>query len=92
VILESGLLLRSQRCVIVEKPTMRVVSFESMSIVLQRFLILIRTLQQIGIGERALLLQTSSGNVLWDCVPYLDAAAIQWVCLTESNLIAIPAN
>lgn len=28
----------------------------------------------IGIGQRALLIQTPAGNVLWDCVPMLDAA------------------
>jgi hypothetical protein len=27
----------------------------------------------IGIGQRALLVQTEHGNVLWDCVPLLDA-------------------
>lgn len=26
----------------------------------------------VGVGQRALLLRTSSGNVLWDCVGYLD--------------------
>ncbi len=27
---------------------------------------------QVGIGQRALLLRTAHGNVLWDCVAYLD--------------------
>jgi hypothetical protein len=27
---------------------------------------------QVGIGQRALLVQTPGGNVLWDCVPLLD--------------------
>ncbi|GAB2934443.1 MBL fold metallo-hydrolase [Streptomyces heilongjiangensis] len=26
----------------------------------------------VAIGQRALILRTESGNVLWDCVPYLD--------------------
>ncbi|GHF71397.1 hypothetical protein GCM10018790_56580 [Kitasatospora xanthocidica] len=32
-----------------------------------------------AIGQRALLLRTPSGNVLWDCVPYLDDAMIEEV-------------
>ena len=32
-----------------------------------------------SIGQRALLVQTPSGNVLWDCIPLLDQAAIQAV-------------
>ncbi len=31
----------------------------------------------VGIGERAYLLQTPSGNVLWDCVAYLDDATVR---------------
>jgi len=31
---------------------------------------------KFGIGQRALLLRTSSGNVLWDCVATLDAATV----------------
>lgn len=30
---------------------------------------------QFGIGQRALLLESPSGNVLWDCVPLLDDTA-----------------
>jgi hypothetical protein len=29
----------------------------------------------VGIGQRALLVRTAGGNVLWDCVPMLDDAA-----------------
>ncbi|WP_040890701.1 MBL fold metallo-hydrolase [Zavarzinella formosa] len=32
-----------------------------------------------GIGQRALLVRTASGNVLWDCVPLLDPALIEMV-------------
>ena len=32
----------------------------------------ISTEPKVGIGERAYLLQTAHGNVLWDCVAYLD--------------------
>ena len=32
------------------------------------------TTKQLGIGERAILLQTEHGNVLWDCVAWLDDA------------------
>ena len=31
---------------------------------------------QVGIGQRALLVSTSGGNFLWDCVGYIDDAAI----------------
>ena len=31
----------------------------------------------LGIGQRALLVRTAEGNVLWDCVGYLDDAAIE---------------
>jgi glyoxylase-like metal-dependent hydrolase (beta-lactamase superfamily II) len=36
----------------------------------------IATEPKLGIGERAYLLQTPGGNVLWDCVAYLDEATI----------------
>ncbi len=32
-----------------------------------------------SIGQRALLVQTSAGNILWDCIPLLDAPAIERV-------------
>ena len=32
----------------------------------------IHTHPQFGIGQRALLLQTDQGNVLWDCIALLD--------------------
>jgi glyoxylase-like metal-dependent hydrolase (beta-lactamase superfamily II) len=32
-----------------------------------------------GIGQRALLVQTASGNVLWDCTSLLDEATIEAV-------------
>lgn len=32
---------------------------------------------KVGIGQYAHLVQTPEGNILWDCVPYLDAAAIE---------------
>lgn len=34
---------------------------------------------QVGIGQRALLVVTGHGNVLWDCVPLLDEAARQLI-------------
>ncbi|MCJ1331077.1 hypothetical protein MMC10_007764 [Thelotrema lepadinum] len=33
--------------------------------------------KQFGIGQRALLLRTPHGNVLWDCVAYLDPTTIE---------------
>ena len=32
-----------------------------------------------AIGQRALLVQTSAGNVLWDCISYLDDATVEAV-------------
>lgn len=34
---------------------------------------------QFAIGQRALLLRTQEGNVLWDCLPLLDQALIEMV-------------
>jgi hypothetical protein len=31
----------------------------------------------IGIGQRALLVKTAGGNFLWDCIGYIDDAAVQ---------------
>lgn len=36
----------------------------------------IRTSPQVAIGQRALLVQTPAGNVLWDCISFLDDATI----------------
>jgi len=35
--------------------------------------------KQLGIGERAILLQTESGNVLWDLVAWLDDGTADFV-------------
>lgn len=34
------------------------------------------TVPKLGIGQRALLVQTPAGNLLWDCLSYLDEATI----------------
>ena len=34
---------------------------------------------QVGIGQRALLVRGTEGNVLWDCVPLLDDALIELI-------------
>ena len=34
---------------------------------------------KIGIGQYAFLIQTPDGNILWDCVPFIDAATIDAV-------------
>lgn len=36
----------------------------------------IATTPKVGIGQRAYLLQTPQGNVLWDCLSYLDDATV----------------
>src|SRR5688572_995453 len=40
-------------------------------------LIGIGTEPRFGIGQRALLVQTSHGNVLWDCISFLDDKTIE---------------
>jgi hypothetical protein len=37
------------------------------------------TMPAFGIGQRALLLRTPSGNILWDCVSLIDAATVELV-------------
>ncbi|KAH9879019.1 hypothetical protein J1614_002454 [Plenodomus biglobosus] len=37
------------------------------------------TRKQLGIGQRAILLQTDKGNVLWDCVAFLDQQTIDFI-------------
>jgi hypothetical protein len=39
----------------------------------------IHTQPKIGIGQRALLVRTPEGNLLWDCVPQIDDATIEAV-------------
>ncbi|TKA83755.1 hypothetical protein B0A55_00065 [Friedmanniomyces simplex] len=34
---------------------------------------------KFGIGQRCLLLQTEQGNVLWDCISYLDAETVEFI-------------
>ena len=35
--------------------------------------------KQLGIGQRAILLQTDGGNVMWDMIAYLDQATIDFI-------------
>ncbi len=37
---------------------------------------------QFAIGQRAFLLQTAAGNVLWDLIAYLDQQTIDFVSQT----------
>lgn len=45
----------------------------------------------LGIGQRALLVRTEAGNILWDCAGYLDAAAVAAVEL-RGGLSAIAVS
>ncbi len=49
---------------------------------------------QFGIGQRAFLLQTAEGNILWDCLSMFDAAAaehirrrggLQYICISHPH-------
>jgi glyoxylase-like metal-dependent hydrolase (beta-lactamase superfamily II) len=46
---------------------------------------------ELGIGQRALLVKSAAGNVLWDCIPYLDAEIVQRVG-AEGGLGAIAVS
>lgn len=39
----------------------------------------LHTAPKIGIGQRALLVRTAAGNLLWDCVPQLDDATLRTI-------------
>jgi hypothetical protein len=39
----------------------------------------IRSTPSFAIGQRAYLVQTSEGNLLWDCITLMDDATIRWV-------------
>jgi glyoxylase-like metal-dependent hydrolase (beta-lactamase superfamily II) len=45
----------------------------------KRQLISIQTVPQVAIGQRALLCVSPQGNVLWDCITYLDAQTVDTV-------------
>lgn len=50
----------------------------------------LQTVPTFGIGQRALLLRTPHGNVLWDCIALLDGATIQLIqALGSLKAIAI---
>jgi glyoxylase-like metal-dependent hydrolase (beta-lactamase superfamily II) len=40
-------------------------------------LIAIRTEPQVAIGQSAYLVRTPEGNILWDCISYLDDETIE---------------
>lgn len=42
-------------------------------------LIGVGTVPKFAIGQRALILRASEGNILWDCISFLDAATIELV-------------
>ena len=39
----------------------------------------IATSPKFGIGQRCVFLQTDAGNVLWDCITYLDDETVEWI-------------
>jgi hypothetical protein len=42
-------------------------------------LIGVGTVPKFSIGQRALILRAPEGNILWDCIPFIDAATIEIV-------------
>lgn len=40
---------------------------------------MIQPVPKLGIGQRAFLVRTAQGNLLWDCVPLIDDITIDWV-------------
>jgi len=51
-------------------------------------LIYIETTPKLGIGQRAMLIKTPKGNILWDCVAYIDSSTIKRI-KDEGGLKAI---
>jgi glyoxylase-like metal-dependent hydrolase (beta-lactamase superfamily II) len=43
---------------------------------------------KFGIGQRAILIKTPGGNVLWDCIALLDDETVEWI-KSEGGLEAI---
>lgn len=39
----------------------------------------IHTEPKFGIGQRCILLETPAGNVLWDCIAYLDNETVEFI-------------
>lgn len=48
----------------------------------------IRTEPAFGINQRAILVKTAHGNILWDCVTYIDDETVEWV-KNQGGLAAI---
>src|SRR5258708_10171228 len=42
-------------------------------------LIGVGSVPKFSIGQRALILRASEGNILWDCIPFIDAATVEIV-------------
>jgi hypothetical protein len=57
---------------------------------LEQGLLSITTTPQFGIGQRAQLLRTPHGNILWDCISLIDRATVEMInALGELKCIAI---
>ena len=41
---------------------------------------------QFAIGERAELIITAGGNILWDLIPFLDQETVDKVCIKTSEI------
>jgi hypothetical protein len=42
-------------------------------------LIGVGTVPRFSIGQRALIVRAPEGNILWDCIPFIDAATVEIV-------------
>src|SRR5262249_58728236 len=42
-------------------------------------LIGVGTVPKFSIGQRALIVRAPEGNILWDCIPFIDAATVEIV-------------
>ncbi|CZT47013.1 related to metallo-beta-lactamase family protein [Rhynchosporium secalis] len=50
---------------------------------------MIYTEPQFAIGQRAILIKTPQGNILWDCIAFLDAETVDWINKQQGGLVAI---
>ena len=58
---------------------MRAAGYRNLLTELEPNLLAIRTEPRFAIGQRALLVRTAAGNLLWDCISYVDEATVSLV-------------
>lgn len=52
----------------------------------------IRTEPRVAIGQQAYVIETPHGNVLWDCISYLDEATVQGIIQDLGGVVAMAVS